>query len=60
MTTMKNILAGYAGIKLTPKAWLFALLDDARILRKMGKSHEARMVECLAREYAGRIIGGGG
>jgi len=59
MRTMKDILAGYAGIKMSPKAWLFTFRDDARILRCHGMHHEARLLDELSLEYAGRIIGAG-
>lgn len=59
MTTMKDVVSGYAGVKLTPSEWLAALRGDAAILRTQGRHPEARLLDLLARQYADRLIGAG-
>ena len=59
MITMKDIIRGYAGIKLTSSEWLVALRGDASILRMQGQHPEARLIMLLARQYADRLIGAG-
>lgn len=59
MRTMRDIVRGYAGIRFTRVQWLHTFREDARILRNMGRHHEARLLDALARHYAGLIISEG-
>ena len=51
MLNRKTIVAGYAGIKLTKAEWLHTFLDDARILRKLGRDADARILEQYAANF---------
>ena len=57
--TLKQVAAGYAGVKLTKGGWVHTFREDIRILRQAGHHQEARMVELFARDWCTRVIASG-
>lgn len=59
MLTWSDIAKGYAGIRMSHKAWIFNLRADAAIFRKQGQHHIARMLDFVALQHAAVVIGRG-